>query len=91
MPIPEAKLRPGDARQKARKRANYAGKTMAQLAPVVQKRGERKVACLKIYSYFREYGFTFLPFHEKHEPIEYLSNATRPTYAARIDIDTHHG
>ena len=64
---------------------------MAQLAPAVQKRGREKLLACKFYSYFREYGFTFLPFHEKHEPVKYLSNATRPTYAARIDIDTHHG
>lgn len=52
MPIPEAKLRPGDARQKARKRAHYAGKTMGQLAPVVRKRGREKLLACKFILIF---------------------------------------
>lgn len=91
MPIPEAKLRPGDARQKAQKRAHYAGKTMAQLAHVVQKRGREKLLACKFILIFANTASRFSLFRGKHEPIEYLSNATRPTYAARIDIDTHHG
>lgn len=52
MPIPEAKYRPGDARQKGRKRLHYAGKTMAQLAPVVQKRGREKLLACKFILIF---------------------------------------
>lgn len=52
MPIPEAKFCPGDARQKRRKRLHYAGKTLSQLAPVVQKRGREKLLACKFILIF---------------------------------------
>lgn len=91
MPIPEAKFRPGDARQKGRKRLYYAEKLWPNLHPSYRKGREKSCLLVNLFLFSRIRLHVSPFFRGKHEPVKYLSNATRPTYAARIDIDTHHG